>query len=457
MSSNELDVVALRAQLTGTLVLPEDPDWDSARQAWQLAVDQRPAAVVLAANAGDVVAAVNAARVVGLRATAQGTGHNANPLGSLDGTLLIQTSRMRGVVVDPQARTVRVEAGALWADVTAAAAPHGLLGLAGSSPDVGVVGYTLGGGLSWLARKHGLAANHVVAAEVVTADGVLRRIDETTEPNLFWAIRGGGGSFAIVTALEFRLFPVGELNGGVLFWPIERATEVLHAWREWTATVPDEVTSVGRLLRFPPIEEIPEPVRGQSFVVVELVSLLDESRTDALLAPLRELEPAMDTVQPSTPQDLAQIHMDPPQPTPAAGDGLLLTELSPVALDAYLATTGPDADFPLLSTEIRHLGGALAPQSGSGGAVPGFEAGYVVFSVAITPDEAAVAATNRSLDTVAEVLRPWSADTSYLNFAERTGGAPFAEPATLARLRRVKAHYDPADVLRSNHPVAPAA
>ncbi|MCP2264403.1 FAD/FMN-containing dehydrogenase [Promicromonospora thailandica] len=457
MSSYDLDTTTLRARLTGALVLPGDADWDGARQAWQLTVDQRPEAVVLAENADDVVAAVDAARAAGLRVAAQATGHNANPLGSLSGTVLVKTSRMRGVAVDPEKRTVRVEAGALWGDVTAAAAPYGLMGLAGSAADVGVVGYTLGGGLSWLARKHGLAANGVVAAEAVTADGVLRRIDASTEPDLFWAVRGGGGSFAVVTALELDLVPVGDLHGGTLFWPVERAAEVLHAWREWTATLPDEVTSIGRLLRFPPLEEIPEPVRGQSFVAVELVSLLDQDRTDAVLAPLRELAPVMDTVHPCTPHDLAQIHMDPPQPVPAAGDGVLLGALPAEALDAYLALTGPDTDFSLLSTEIRHLGGALAPQPGTGGAVSGLDAAYAVFTVTITPDEAAVKATHQVLDAVAQALRPWSTGTSYLNFAERSGGAPFAEPAVLARLGRVKAQYDPADVVRGNHPVAPAA
>lgn len=456
MSSNELDVHTLRAQLDGGLVLPGDPGWDGARQAWQLTVDQHSEAVILAASAGDVVTAVNAARATGLRVAAQGTGHNANPLGPLAGTVLIKTSEMRGVVIDPEARTARVEAGALWGDVTAAAAPYGLTGLAGTAADVGVVGYTLGGGLSWLGRKYGLAANQVVAAEVVTADGVLRRIDAQTEPDLFWAIRGGGGSFAVVTALEFGLVEVGEPHGGTLFWPIERAAEVLHAWRAWTTSVPDEITSVGRLLRFPPMEEIPEPVRGQSFVVVELVSLLDDGETAAALAPLRALGPVMDTVQPCTPQALAEIHMDPPGPVPGTGDGLLLNALPSEALDAYLSVTGPEADFPVLSAEIRHLGGALAPQPAQGGAVSGFEAAYALFSVSITPVEAAVKATHRGLDALAEAMLPWSAGTGYLNFAERAGGVPFADPGTLDRLGRVKAQYDPADVVRGNHPVTPA-
>ena len=455
MSSNELDVLTLRAQLDGDLVMHGDSNWDTARQAWQLSVDQRPAAVVLAASAGDVVAAVNAARAVGLRVAAQGTGHNASPLGPLTDTVLIKTSGMRGIVIDVDARIARVEAGALWADVTAAAAPYGLAGLAGSAADVGVVGYTLGGGLSWLGREHGLAANQVTAADVVTADGVLRRVDAVTEPDLFWAIRGGGGSFAVVTALEFGLVEVGELHGGTLFWPIERAAEVLHAWREWTTTAPDEITSLGRLLRFPPMEEIPEAVRGQSFVVVELASVLDATATDTALASLRALSPVMDSVHPCTTQELAEIHMDPPQPVPGTGDGFLLSSLPAEALDAYLSVAGPDADFPLLSSEIRHLGGALVPQPATGGAVSGFEAAYAVFTASITPVEAVVKATHLGLDALSDVMRPWHAGTSYLNFAERTGGAPFAEPVALDRLGRVKAQYDPADTIRGNHPVPP--
>jgi FAD/FMN-containing dehydrogenase len=159
----------------------------------------------------------------------------------------------------------------IWIEVVEAAAEHGLAALAGSSPDVGVVGYTLGGGLSWLVRKYGLAANKVTAVELVTADGRLVRADRDNEPDLFWALRGGGGSFGVVTALEFRLYPLTEVYAGVMFWPVERAAEVLNAWREWTATVPDEMTSVGRILQLPPLPDVPEPLRGRSFARRDLV------------------------------------------------------------------------------------------------------------------------------------------------------------------------------------------
>ncbi|MFI8527349.1 FAD-binding oxidoreductase [Promicromonospora sukumoe] len=455
MSTNTLDAASLRAELDGSLVLPGDSGWDDARQAWQLAVDQRPDAVVVAATTADVIATVNAARTAGLRVAAQSTGHNAAPLGPLAGTVLLRTTGLTDISVDPTAATVRVGAGALWGDVTAAAAPHGLAGLAGTAADVGVVGYTLGGGLSWLGRAHGLAANHVVSADVVTADGVLRHVDATSEPELFWALRGGGGSFAVVTALEIGLVRVPELHGGTLFFPLDRAAEVLEAWRQWTALVPPEVTSLGRLLRFPPVPEIPEPVRGQSFAVVEVVSLLGQTATDHLLAPLRDLGPVMDTVHPTTPVELETIHMDPPGPAPAVGDGFLLTDLTAEALDTFLSVAGPDADFHLLSTELRHLGGALAPDASTGGAVNGFEARYALFSAALTPDEQTVKATHVVLDRLRDALRPWTAPVSYLNFAERRGGAPFADDATLDRLRRVKDRYDAADVIRGNHPVEP--
>ena len=170
---------------------------------------------------------------------------------------------MRGIAIDADARTARVEAGVLWLEVVQAAAKHGLAALAGSSPDVGVVGYTLGGGLSWLARKHGIGANHVTAIELVTASGDFVRTDWANEPDLFWALRGGGGSFGIVTAIEFELLPLAEVYAGILWFPVDRAAEILKSWRAWTDDLPDEMTSVGRILQFPPIPQIPEPVRGQ--------------------------------------------------------------------------------------------------------------------------------------------------------------------------------------------------
>src|SRR3974390_2479682 len=238
----------LTSALGGKVVIPGHARFDEARRAFNLASDQRPAAVVFPESPQDFAAAVLFAREFGQRVAAQGTGHNAGPLGSLEDTILLKTERMRGVSIDPARRTARVEAGTLWHEVVEAAAQHGLAALAGSSPDVGVVGYTLGGGVSFLARRYGFAANHVRAVELVTADGRLVRADRENEPDLFWALRGGGGSFGIVPALEFELFPIPHAYAGILGYPIERGPEVLHAWRDLTNSerLPDELTTIGR-------------------------------------------------------------------------------------------------------------------------------------------------------------------------------------------------------------------
>ena len=221
-----------------------------------------------AACAQDVVCAVRFARAQGLRVAAQGTGHNAGPLGSLADTILVKTAAMRRVSIDPEARIARGETGAVWQDVTQAAAEHGLAALAGTSPDVGVVGYTLGGGISWLSRAYGLAASNVEAIEVVTADGRLVRAYAYAETDLFWALRGGGSS-GVVTAIELRLFPIAEVCAGQLWWPADAASPVLQAWRELTqGDLPDDFTTAARLANFPQIPGIPEHLRGRSFVIL---------------------------------------------------------------------------------------------------------------------------------------------------------------------------------------------
>jgi FAD/FMN-containing dehydrogenase len=450
-----LDQLAL--DLDGTLSRPGDASWENDRAAWNLAVDQSPVAVVVAGSVRDVQSTVRAARDAGLRVAPQSTGHNASPMGALDDTILLKLSALRDVTIDPEHRIARVEGGALWGDVTPAAAKHGLIALAGSAADVGVAGYTLGGGVSWLARSHGLACNHVTALEVVTADGRVRRADAHHDPELFWALRGGGGSFGIVTALELQLYPIAELYAGTLFFPLERASEVLHAWSTFVKTVPAEVMSIGRVLRFPPLPDLPPFLSGQSYVVVEAASTLDQETTDALLEPLRALGPAIDTFAMVEPEGLALLHMDPPGPVPGSGDGFMLSELAPETVDAFVRVAGPDADVPLLSVELRHLGAALTPGlTEHGGAVDGLPASFLGFAVGIAPTPEIGKAVANAVTAVQHAMAPWSTGGCYINFAERrkTGAALFGKE-TYERLQAVKAEYDPANVIRANQPVAP--
>jgi FAD/FMN-containing dehydrogenase len=445
---------ALRARLSGELVLPGDPSWDEARTAWNLAVDQRPAAVALPDSAEDVIAIVDFARAHGYRVAPQGTGHNAAPLGWLDETILLKTSRMRRVEIDPDSRRARVQAGVLWEEVTAAAAEHGLVGLAGSSRDVGVVGYSLGGGLSWLARRHGLAANSVTAIELVTADGRLVHASADCEPDLFWALRGGGGSFGVVTSIDFCLYSIDEVYAGWLIWPSERATEVLTAWQEWTETVPDEVTSIGRILNLPPLPHIPEPLRGRSIVVVEATVIGGEREGSELLTPLRALGPELDTFATMPASALSALHRDPEQPVPGVGDGMMLDDITPEAIAAVAGNVGPDS--PLLSVELRHLGGALRRNVPGGGVLATLDADYLLFAVGTAPTAEAGAAVDREIALVQRALARWDAGRTFLNFAQqpRSGRSLFGESG-YARLRRLKTELDPDDLFHANHQVEP--
>ena len=435
------------------LVFPGDPGWDAARRAWNLAVDQRPAAVALPETVDDVVAAVDYARTIGLRIAVQGTGHGA-PVRSLDGTLLINTARMTGVDVDPAARVARVAAGTVWADVVDAAVEHGLTALHGSAPDVGVVGYSLGGGIGWMARKHGLSSSSVLSVEVVTADGEVVRADPETSPELLWALRGGGGSFGVVTEVEIALYPVTEAYAGWLVWPMERAGEVLGAWAGWTRDLPEEVTSVGRLLQIPPIPEMPEPLRGRQLVVVEAVYLGDERSGRELLRPLLALEPEIDTFAVVPARALTELHRDPPGPVPGRGEGWMLDVFDASAADAIAGAAAMDGTAPLLSLEIRHLEGALGRPDPNGGVLSHFEAPYAVYSVGVATGPESVAAIDERIGAVRAASGPWLSRSAYFNFAERTVDASSLYPAdAYGRLTEIRAGFDPDGLFRGKHEI----
>jgi FAD/FMN-containing dehydrogenase len=444
-----IDARQLAERIDGTVFVPGDEAWDEARLAWNLAVDQRPAAVATPESAGDIIEIVEFAREAGLRVAPQGTGHGATALGSLDDTILVKLHRLRGVAIDPDSRTARVAAGTIWIEVVEEAARHGLAALAGSSPDVGVVGYTLGGGLSWLSRKHGIGANQVTAIELVTADGRLRRVDRDNDPDLFWALRGGGGNFGVVTAIEFGLFPVREVYAGILWFPVDRAAEVLAEWRAWTDGLPDETTSVGRILQLPPFEEIPEPVRGKSFVVVEVIHCGGEREGRELVAPLRGLGPVMDTVELVPVEALSHLHMDPDHPVPGSGDGMALVEFDVDAIDALVCAT---VGSPLLSVEVRQLGGAIGRTRADHGSVASLEAPFLLYAVGIAPTPEAARAVERTVAGLRSALAGWESSQTYLNFAEtKRDGKNLWSETSYRRLRRIKAAVDPHNRIRSNH------
>jgi hypothetical protein len=452
------DLAALRRTCTGPVLAPGEPGFDDARRAWNLAVDQHPALVAVPADAHDVAAVVRHARAAGLRVNVQGTGHGAGALGDLQETALVRTTALTEVRVDADARRARVGAGVVWRDVAVPASAHGLAPLAGSSPDVGVVGYSLGGGLGWLARRHGLACNSVTAVELVTADGELVRVDADAEPDLFWALRGGGGSFGAVTAMEFALHPAPAVVAGALLWPAEEAERVLGRWAQWVEEVPEELTSTAGVTTFPPLPAVPEPLRGRSFATVTAALLGDLEAAGRLLAPLRELGPQLDTFAPVAPAALVDLAGDPPQPVPVVSDHTLLAEVTPQTVEAFAAMTGPGSGSPLLMAQLRHLGGALGRAPEGAGALATLDAGFAAFAVGMPMDAEHGRQVARHARDLVDELAPWSAGRAYLNFAERPTDTATGFPAAVhRRLAEVKAAVDPEDVFRANHPIAPAA
>jgi len=440
--------------IRGRVATSSDPDWDEARQAWNLAADQHPAAVAFIESADDVSKVIGFARDHGLRVTGQGTGHGAVALGSLDETILIKTERMRDVVIEGE--RARVEAGAYAEHVAEAAIGKGMCSMPGTSPNVGIAGYTLGGGLSWLGRKYGWACNRVAAIELVAADGEPRTVDATTDPDLFWALRGGGGGFAIVTALHVDLLPVAEAYaGGILFSP-ELTADGLRAYRDWSAQAPEEVGSMVRMLNLPPIPDIPEEIRGKKWFAVTVVSIGSEEEGRERVAPLLEIgEPVMSTLAQIPATGLTRIAMDPEPPVPGLGHHRVIRELPDEAIDAFYEASGPESDSPLLLAELRQLGGALARPEENGGALNKLDGEFVMLGIGMLMDPALKDPIGAQLDRMSDAMEPWAAKGGFYNYAERACDVDAILPEeTCRRLAQVKRSWDPDDLIRANHSVA---
>lgn len=424
----------LREAVRGRVLERGDDGFDAARRAWNLAVDQPVAAVVEAEDAEDVAALVRHARRSGLAVAAQAGGHDAS--GDVDGVILLRTGRLDGVRVQERERLARVGAGVNWGRVLAEAGPHGLTGLAGSSPAVSVAGYTLGGGLSWFGRKYGWASDSLRALDIVDADGERSRVDESSDPELFWGLKGGGGDFALVTSLEFELHPAPSVYGGRVVWPGARSAAVFEVFREITDGAPRELTAWFNRFAFP----------GAPPMVALDLAYLGDPREGADL--VRRLDGVGDAISDSRGlvpvAELGSITDEPTTPRPAVPRAELLT-----GLDEGLATEPID---PLITIQIRHLGGALA-EPGTGASGPLAEPYLLqMLGVGSKPDlaRASRAAQARIAERFGAVVagpKPYTLLTP-----EETAADAFPEP-TLARLRELKRSRDPHGVFRANHPV----
>ncbi|MEW1841908.1 FAD-binding oxidoreductase [Nonomuraea angiospora] len=413
----------------GTVHLPGEAGYEELRRSLNPRVDARPALVAEAYGVADLRGALLAARQHGVPFAVQATGHGTHE--ACDGGVLVRTSPMASVLVDPDRRIARVGPGALWGEVVAAAAPFGLAPLSGSSPSVGVTGYTLGGGLGWLARKHGFAADSVVRAEVLLADGRHVVASADSHPELFWALRGGGGGFGVVTSLEFRLHPVERVFSGFAYFPIEAAAETLTAYRSWIEDAPDEISTAVVLRRMP--EDAPEAVRGRHVVMVKVVHAGEAEEARRLLAPLwraagRAVGGALlDETRPSTYAATSMggtpnRHMD-------------MFETVPDEVIGTLVRAAEHAQ----TVEIRHWGGAMARPGQDAGPVSHRGTKLSVIVDTVVPG-------------LAEELRPYANGGTFLNFlADPARTAAAFTSGDFRRLREVKRAYDPDGFFRVGH------
>ena len=448
-----MDISALTTRVQGRVLQPGDEGYAEEVAAFNLARQHTPDVVVAVESADDVAATVGWAAEHGLPVGVQATGHGA--VTAVSEGVLISTRGLDEVSIDAESRTARVGAGVKWRRLLDEAAPYGLAGLCGSTSDVGVVGYTLGGGLPVLGRSHGFSSDHVRSFDVVTGNGQLHHVESGDGSELDWALRGGKGNVGVVTSMELELFDISELYGGAIFWPGALAPTLLTVFAEWVETLPPEFSASIGLLRLPPLPDVPPPLAGQFTVHLRVAYLGDDAEGERLLAPMRDVAPPLiDMVGRMQYAELDRIHLDPEHPVPFDEGGVLLRELAPETIETILEHAGPDAQCPLLLVELRLLGGALSGTRAD--AVSGRDAAYSLFAVgALMPPIAD--AVPPAIKAVTGAMAPWSTGGTMVNFHGSPGDEADRARAwsapTYERLQRAKAAYDPENLLRFGHAV----
>jgi FAD/FMN-containing dehydrogenase len=466
-TANNRDVIGeatlgeLEATLRGRLVRPADPDYDQARAVWNAAHDRRPALVIRCAGTADVVRAVEFARSEGLTVAVRGGAHSVAGFSTCDGGVVIDTSPMKGIQVDPASRRAVAQPGLTWSEFDHETQAFGLAVTGGLVSSTGIAGFTLGGGLGWLLRKCGLTCDSLVSADLVTADGQLVTASEHEHPDLFWALRGGGGNFGVVTSLEYRLHPVGPLVfAGPVFYGGASAVQVLRGWRDLAATMPEELTTLANILVAPPVPFLPEAAHGQ--MVVGILGVYAGPVEDGAKAaqPLRTLaEPLADLMGPM-PYSAMQSLLDPLWQAGAQNyfTSALLDRLDDDAIDTLLAQHAA-GQAPVRELHLHHAGGAMARVPAADTAFAHRDAPYVVNVIARSPDRTGFEEHAGWARATHQAMEPWSTGGAYVNFTsdpEEDRVRASYPPDTYARLVAAKDRYDPTNLFRLNQNIRPS-
>jgi hypothetical protein len=408
----------MTGEATSTLPVytPGAPGYRDATVVFDTFAPVQPDEAVIADSVRSVAAAITRARSRGLDVEVISTGHASAMADRMSGALLVRTVPSGPVEVDPRTRRARIPAGTRWGAVAEAAARYGLGAVHASSPDVGAVGFLLKGGLSFYGRRFGLAANSLRAVELVAADGQLHRVDADHEPSLFWAIRGGGGGFGVVTAVEIELFDAAGVWTGADWWVVSDAEPLLDAWAGWASTAPREVTTSFRILRLPPLPGVPESLTHGPVVCLDGAALATtpaqvpdvSAKVEDLLGRMRGVAaPVLATWRAATTLDVPKTHLDPLDPVPVVSDHMVLGDLDEHGQRTFLSSADAASQSPLVSSELRQLGGAFADKVPDGGAFHRTEGAYCYYALAVPADEGQAAAARRYLAQARTALAPW--------------------------------------------------
>lgn len=447
----------LKDQLTGELIQPGDLAYNQARKVHDLSIDRYPLAIVGAATAGDVIAAVRFAREFGHGLAVRSGGHSLAAHSMVDGALVVDLSAMKGVSIDPGRRIARVQPGATSGDLAPTANAYGLALTTGDTSSVGIGGLTTGGGIGWMVRKYGLTIDNLLSAQVVTAEGTLVTASPTENPDLFWAIRGGGGNFGIITEFEFQLAPVDQVLGGALILPASR--DVIRGYLDYVATAPDDLTTITNLMHAPPAPFIPESRIGESVLMIQAVWTGAIREGERALGPLRALaEPVADVIGPIPYPMIYQFTAEAAAPHIASVRAMFANDLSNEAIDAILAAMDV-ATSPMSMVQLRGLGGAMARIGNDETAFAHRDKPYFISVIGIWLDAAADYVPHRAwVESLWGKIRHEGSGV-YVNFLEDEGETRIrdAYPAsTYARLAAVKRRYDPTNLFRFNQNIRPA-
>jgi FAD/FMN-containing dehydrogenase len=455
----EATVQELRTALRGEVVLPGDAAYDETRGVWNGMIDRRPALIVRCAGTSDVIAAIGFARSEGLTVAVRGGSHNVAGNATCDGGIVVDLSPMKGVRVDTEARTVRAQAGLTWGELDRETQAFGLATTGGLVTSTGIAGFTLGGGIGWLMRKHGLACDNLISADVVTADGQTVRASETENAELLWGLRGGGGNFGVVTEFEYRLHPVSQVLGGLVAWPAQAAGDVLRFWRDWVRDTPDELCTMAAFLYAPPEPFVPPEVVGSPIFAIACCHLDPEGGAEDDLRPLRDLAPTFDVLGPMPYQAIqAMFDAGVPRGSRNYWRSEYVDGLTDEAIQAILAHAD-GIPAPLGQLHVHQMGGAMSRVPAGATAFGNRDAGFLMNYIGLWLDPAEDQTNTAWVRAASDAMEPHGTGARYVNFLADEGEAGVRSAYhrnTYTRLQNLKAQLDPTNFFHLNQNITPA-